>query len=72
MDCQITALLIRCRELSKLTGLSRSSIYYRINSKSPYFDPTFPQPVRLSPNGRAVAWCKAEVLAWIESRLMAR
>jgi len=72
MDCQITALLIRRHELSKLTGLSRSTIYYLMDEKSPYFDPTFPKRISLTPNGRAVAWCKAEVLAWIESRLIAR
>ncbi|WP_371263941.1 helix-turn-helix transcriptional regulator [Nitrosomonas sp. Nm58] len=33
----------------QLTGLSRSSIYARINSNSSSFDPSFPLPVKLSP-----------------------
>ncbi len=52
-----------------LTGLSRSSIYDRMNSNSPRHDPTFPKPHRLNSCGRsAVAWYAHEIQAWIMGR----
>lgn len=60
--------LIRLSRVLELTGLSRSSVYSRIQAASAYFDPSFPKPVKLSPNGRSVAWYLAEIEAWIESR----
>ena len=29
----------------------------------------FPEPIQLTPGGRAVAWNSAELAAWIEKRL---
>lgn len=51
------------------TGLSRSSIYDRMNIKSPRHDPTFPKAHRLGTCGRsAVAWYAHEIQAWILGR----
>ncbi len=63
--------LIRLPELMKITGLSRSSIYLRLNQKSPYFDKFFPKPIRLSSSGirGAVAWLLSEIQEWIQLRL---
>ncbi len=58
--------IVRRREVEKLTGLSRSAIYERLNPKSRYFDPTFPRPVKLGL--RAVGWRVDEIAAWQESR----
>ncbi|AEJ00212.1 phage transcriptional regulator, AlpA [Nitrosomonas sp. Is79A3] len=64
---------IRLPELTRLTGLSRSSVYLKINPKSKYFDELFPKPVPLSSETRgAVAWLLAETNQWIESRIQAR
>lgn len=61
--------LLRLPVLIERTGISRSGIYARLNSKSRYFDPSFPRPISLSPSGRgAVAWLAHEVEAWIELR----
>lgn len=53
--------LIRLREVQRISGLGRSSIYARAK------DGRFPSPVDLG--GRAVAWVKSEVLAWVEERI---
>lgn len=58
--------IVRRREVEKLTGLSRSAIYERLNPKSPYFDPTFPRPVKLGL--RAVGWRVGEITTWQQSR----
>jgi prophage regulatory protein len=51
--------ILRFPEIQRRTGLSRSTIWRRIQQK------TFPAPVALG--GRAVGWRAAEVDAWIES-----
>lgn len=53
--------LIREPEVKRISGLSRSSIYRRIQ------DRLFPAPVSLG--GRAVAWVESEVQAWVEERI---
>lgn len=62
--------VIRLSLLMQITGLSRSSIYNRLNPKSPWHDPTFPQRVRLSSasRGGAVGWFLRDVEAWLASR----
>jgi prophage regulatory protein len=50
--------IVRLPELIKRIGLSRSSIYARINA-----DPTFPRPLSLG--GRSVGWVSGEVDAWL-------
>lgn len=52
--------LIKLREVMALTGLSKSTLYRKIDAG------TFPPPVVLGP--RAVACRESEVLAWIASR----
>ena len=39
--------ILRMRELTKIVGLSRSTIYEKLNPESRYYDETFPKPVRL-------------------------
>lgn len=65
--------LIRLPDLLRLTGLSRSSVYLRLNPKWKYFDERFPKPVPLSSEIRGgVAFLSTEIQAWIESRIQAR
>ncbi|MGC3875043.1 helix-turn-helix transcriptional regulator [Halomonas sp. GXIMD04776] len=52
------------------TGLSRSSVYNRMDIKSPYYDPTFPRQV--SRGAMSVAWVEQEVEEWIDSRIKMR
>lgn len=53
--------VLRCRDVVKLTGLSRATIYRLMVGEE------FPPSHRLSP-GR-VGWSEAEVEAWIRARM---
>lgn len=55
--------LLRRREVEKITGMSRSSIYRLMNEGE------FPRPVRVGP--AAVRWKASYIMAWIESRPVA-
>ena len=61
--------ILRRPEVEARTGRSRSGIYELKNPKSPYYDPEFPQPVRIGK--RAVGWRKSEIDAWLETRTRA-
>ena len=53
--------ILRIRDVSALTGLSRISIWRRCKAG------TFPAPLQLGgPGSRAVGWRTAEVRAWID------
>lgn len=58
--------IIRLKQVQIRTGLSRSTIYDRINPKSPRFDSTFPKQISLGSD--AVGWIESEVNNWLESR----
>lgn len=67
--------LLRIQKVTAILDSSRASIYSRMDAKSPYFDPTFPKPIKLSdrPDGRgAVAWIESELNAWIAARMAKR
>ena len=56
--------VIRLREVMRITGLSRSSIYAMMDAGE------FPKQVRLGL--RAVGWLESEIYEWIESRAAKR
>mgnify|MGYP000853844023 CR=1 FL=1 len=62
--------IINIKQVTELTGLSRSTIYEMINPKSDYYDVTFPKRVNLTTN--RVGWVASEVNDWIESRIALR
>ncbi len=49
--------ILRRRQVEERTGLSRSTIYLRIQ------EGTFPQPINLG--GRAVGWLEHEIESWL-------
>lgn len=51
-------------------GRSRSGMYELMNPQSPYYDPTFPKPIRLG--HRAVGWLEHEVDLWLMAKAAAR
>ncbi|WP_144965460.1 AlpA family transcriptional regulator [Pseudomonas sp. DE0010] len=55
--------VIRLKQLSVKVGLSRSTIYDRINPKSSRYDATFPRPFKLGKF--AVGWLEEDVNAWL-------
>ena len=51
---------LRIREVLRLTGLSRATLYVMVNENQ------FPVPVRL--RARAVAWRASQVREWMDTR----
>ena len=62
--------IIRLKQLMQITGLSRSSIYEKINANSSYYEAQFPRPISLGAS--AVGWVEHEVQAWINLRIQDR
>lgn len=58
--------ILRMAELTTLLGISRSSIYEKLNPKSRYYDADFPKPIRLG--AASVGWRSTSVDEWIASR----
>ena len=64
--------IIRITDLKSKIGLSRSSIFGRLNKKSSQYDPSFPKPVKLgncenSPLGFLEAEVDQLIVSLIES-----
>ena len=55
--------VLRLRDVIKQTGLSRSTIYLRIDNSE------FPQPISLG--GRSVGWLQQEIDEWVLERIEA-
>jgi prophage regulatory protein len=53
--------ILRRKQVEVRTGLSRSTIYLRIQ------EGTFPKPINLG--ARAVGWVEHEIEAWLASRI---
>lgn len=62
--------IITVKDVMKFTSISRSKIYELINKESKYYDPTFPQPIRLSES--RIGWSVWEIHQWIEAKLESR
>ena len=58
--------ILRMPELTMILGISRSSIYEKLNPRSKYYDAEFPKPVRLG--AASVGWQSVSIEAWIASR----
>lgn len=59
----------RLPRVIELTGLGRSSIYNRMDSRSKYYDPSFPRCFSLSTSeSGAVGWDEEEIKAWVAAR----
>jgi len=58
---------LRLKEVTARTGLSRSTIYNKLDCKSQYFDPAFPEQIRLG--GGAVAWVEGELENWMNEKI---
>ena len=56
--------ILRRKQVEKRTGLSRSTIYLRIQ------EGTFPKPINLG--ARAVGWLENEIEAWLAARMEIR
>jgi prophage regulatory protein len=65
----MTDRILRRREVEARTGLSKSSIYTKTDPNSPYFDDSFPRPIKLGL--RAVGWSEHSISAWLQTRVTA-
>ena len=59
--------ILRLKQVSECTGLSRSTIYDKMNDASPRFDPSFPKQVKLGL--KSVGWSEAKIQEWLECRV---
>ncbi|MEG0196838.1 MAG: AlpA family phage regulatory protein [Acinetobacter sp.] len=59
--------IINLKEVMRITGLSRATIYNITNEKHKQYDPTFPKQMNLTV-GR-IGWSAYEIHPWIESKL---
>jgi prophage regulatory protein len=57
--------LLRCPEVLKIVGLSRSRLYDLIRRGD------FPPPIPVYHGARAVGWPSRKVEAWVEGRIAA-
>ena len=63
--------ILRLKEVMAKIGLSKSTIYDRLNPKSPRYDASFPKPIKLgSSKGGSIGWLEADVDNWINSRFV--
>jgi prophage regulatory protein len=64
MDAEIQ--FLRLPEVLKRLGISRSTLYARLNPSSKYFDSTFPKQLKLFPSleRSSVVWISHEIIDW--------
>ncbi|UTA81526.1 AlpA family phage regulatory protein [Halomonas sp. XH26] len=58
--------VLRMKQLVKKIGISRSSVYEKMNPKSPRYDKTFPRPFKLGKS--AVGWFESDINQWLMQR----
>lgn len=63
-----TVSILRRRDLESRLRLSRSTIYDKINPRSPRYDASFPKPIHLG-GGAAVGWIESEVEDWLQLQI---
>lgn len=60
---QVVLTILRRKSVEARTGLSRSTIYTRVR------EGTFPRPIALGDDARAVGWIEAEINTWIAEQI---
>ncbi|MEI7430667.1 MAG: AlpA family phage regulatory protein [Betaproteobacteria bacterium] len=58
--------MLRLKQVMERTGLARSTIYDKMNPKSPRHDPIFPKQVNLGLG--SVGWLESAISTWINGR----
>lgn len=56
--------VIRLPKLLQILGISRSTVYLKINNQSKYYDQNFPRPIKLGE--KAVGWMLNDVFEYLE------
>lgn len=64
--------IVRLRELLDRTGLARSTVYDKLNPRSPRHDCDFPRPFKLGvTQSSSVGWNEDSIDAWIAKKMAA-
>ncbi|WP_334187625.1 helix-turn-helix transcriptional regulator [Noviherbaspirillum sp.] len=63
---QAGRVIVRAKDMRKITGIPNSTRADKENPKSPRFDPTWPKKIRLGL--RSTGYFLDEVLAWLEKQ----
>ena len=58
--------ILRLPAVIETYGISRSSVYEKLNPKSRRYDPTFPTPIKIGVS--AVGWLQHELNEWLISK----
>lgn len=66
---QAVVRVLRMRQVTDRLGLGRSTIYDRMNPKSPRYDSSFPRPISMGCS--AVGWLESDICHWIDLRVAA-
>jgi prophage regulatory protein len=60
--------ILRRKQVEARTGLSRSTIYSKMQSSRPaLYDPSFPKPISLG--AKSVGWIEAEIEDWLARQI---
>lgn len=62
--------VIKIDEVEVIVGIKRSSIYNKLNPRSPYFDEGFPRSIKLGAS--SVGWLEHEVTEWVMEKAAGR
>ncbi|HDR9759511.1 TPA: AlpA family phage regulatory protein [Burkholderia cepacia] len=65
-DAATQSRILRIKRLKDKTGLSRSTVYNKMNPDSKYYDAEFPKSIRLGDS--SVGWRESDVDAWLVTR----
>jgi prophage regulatory protein len=62
--------ILRLLAALTLLGLSKSTVYAKLNPAHKNHDATFPKPIKLG--ARGIGFIESELQGWIDSRISAR
>ena len=61
--------LLRRKQVEQVLGISKSSIYARLDKKSPHYDPAMPRPIKIG--ATSIAFVESEINAYIDHMIAA-
>lgn len=63
--------LLRRRQVEQVLGLSKSTIYARMDKNSSQYDKNFPRPIKLGATSSSIAFVESEINAYIDHMIAA-
>lgn len=62
--------VVSTKEAERITGLGRTTMFEKWSKKSPRYDPSFPQPFKISQRKNGLL--RSELEEWVKTRAAAR